>query len=90
MSEEAKSASENEKTVIVYSTPLCAPCEALKSYLREHGVAFTATDLMMDEAAADKMAALNIRSSPVLEVDGEILAGPTLTQEKVNSLLGIG
>jgi glutaredoxin len=82
--------SDRQKSVIVYSTPLCAPCEALKSYLKEHGVAFVAKDLMMDEEAADKLAALNIRSSPALEVDGEILAGPTLTQEKVNSLLGIG
>lgn len=82
--------SDKDRNVIVYSTPLCAPCEALKRYLKEHGVAFTATDLLMDEAAADKLAALNIRSSPALEVDGEILAGPTLTQEKVNSLLGIG
>ena len=80
----------SDKTVIVYSTPLCAPCEALKSYLKEQGVAFVAKDLMMDEDAADKLAALNIRSSPALEVDGEILAGSTLTQEKVNSLLGIG
>jgi glutaredoxin len=82
--------SDKQRTVIVYSTPLCAPCEALKSYLKAHGVPFTAKDLLMDEAAADKLAALNIRSSPALEVDGEILAGPTLTQEKVNSLLGIG
>ncbi|MDH3233029.1 MAG: glutaredoxin family protein [Alphaproteobacteria bacterium] len=82
--------SDKDRSVIVYSTPLCAPCEALKSYLREHDIAFTAKDLMMDEAAADKMARLNIRSSPALEVDGEVLAGPTLTQEKVNSLLGIG
>ena len=90
MSDKDRSGSDPTRNVIVYSTPLCAPCEALKSYLKEHGVAFTATDLLMDEAAADKLAALNIRSSPALEVDGEILAGPTLTQEKVNSLLGIG
>lgn len=82
--------SDSQRTVIVYSTPLCAPCEALKSYLKEHGVPFTAKDLLMDEEAADKLAALNIRSTPALEVDGEILAGAALTQEKVDSLLGIG
>ena len=38
--------------VIVYSTPLCVPCDQLKSYLRERGVDFTAKDLMMDEDAA--------------------------------------
>ena len=28
--------------VTVYSTPLCAPCEQLKTYLRDRGVEFTA------------------------------------------------
>jgi glutaredoxin len=96
VSEETKSVSDTPKSenapaksVIVYSTPLCAPCEALKRYLTARDVAFTAKDLLMDEAAADKLEALNIRSSPALEIDGEVLAGATLTQEKVNSLLGL-
>jgi len=37
--------------VIVYSTPLCAPCERLKRHLRERGVAFKVIDIMMDEEA---------------------------------------
>ncbi len=40
------------RQVIVYSTPLCPPCDRLKAYVRARGVTFTATDLMMDEAAA--------------------------------------
>jgi len=90
VSDAPKSASATPRNVIVYTTPLCAPCEALKRYLTAHDVAFTAKDLLMDEAAADKLAALNIHSSPALEIDGEVLAGPKLTQEKVNTLLGIG
>jgi len=75
--------------VIVYSTPLCAPCERLKQYLNAHGVKFTAKDLMMDEEAAEKIEHLGIRSSPVLEVDGKFYAGTQLTPERLAQVLGI-
>ena len=44
--------------VIVYSTPLCAPCEQVKAYLRRHGVDFVVKDLLMDEDAAERLAVL--------------------------------
>ncbi len=44
------------ETVIVYSTPFCAPCEKLKRYLKAQDVEFSVVDLMMDEEAADLMA----------------------------------
>jgi glutaredoxin-like protein NrdH len=75
--------------VIVYSTPLCAPCEQLKGYLRAKGVAFVVKDLLMEEAAAERFEAMNIRSAPILEVDGELLFGPDLGPESVDKLLGL-
>ncbi|MDP2374682.1 glutaredoxin family protein [Reyranella sp.] len=41
-------------SIIVYSTPLCAPCEALKRALKARGVSFRTVDLLMDEAAAER------------------------------------
>jgi glutaredoxin-like protein NrdH len=76
-------------SVTVYSTPLCAPCERLKLYLRTQGVAFEARDLMMDEEAAEKIEDLGIRSSPVLEVDGKFYSGVQLTPEVLAKVLGI-
>ena len=73
--------------VVVYSTPLCAPCERLKQYLRAKGIAFEARDLMMDEEAAEKIDGLGIRSSPVLEVDGRFYAGAQLTPERLTDVL---
>jgi glutaredoxin-like protein NrdH len=73
--------------VVVYSTPLCAPCERLKQYLKSKGVAFEAKDLMMDEEAAEKIEDLGIRSSPVLEVDGQFYAGAQLTPERLAEVL---
>ena len=77
------------KSVTVYSTPLCAPCEQLKAYLRAHDVEFVAKDLMMDEEAAEFIDSHNIRSSPVLQVDDELLFGPELGPEKIDALLGL-
>ena len=75
--------------VIVYSTPLCAPCEELKAYLRAKGVAFTVKDLLMEQDAAERFEAMNIRTAPILEVDGALLHGPDLGPETVDKLLGL-
>lgn len=63
------------RDVIVYSTPLCAPCERLKRHLRDKGVAFKVVDIMMDEAAGAFLESRGIRSTPVLSVDGELIVG---------------
>lgn len=75
--------------ITVYSTPFCAPCERLKQYLTQKGVPFAAKDLMMDEGAADRLEELGIRSSPVLEVDGQFYTGAQLAPEALTELLGL-
>ncbi|HJM90397.1 MAG: glutaredoxin family protein [Alphaproteobacteria bacterium] len=77
------------RKIIVYSTPLCAPCEQLKGYLRAHDVEFEAKDLMMDEEAAAFIESHNIRSSPVLQVGEQLIFGPELGPEKVDEVLGL-
>ena len=52
--------------VIIYSTPLCAPCEQLKRYLSAMEVEFIVKDLLMDEEAAELLDSKNIHSSPAL------------------------
>lgn len=74
-------------TVTVYSTPLCAPCERLKAYLRNKGVEFTVKDVMIDEDAAMFLEERNIRSTPVLAVDDEIILGFDL--KRIAETLGI-
>ena len=76
------------RNVIVYSSPLCAPCERLKEYLKSRGVAFTVVDVMMDEDAAELLESRNIRSTPVLSVDGELVVG--FQREPIDKLLGLG
>ena len=73
--------------VTVFSTPLCAPCEQLKSYLRDRGVEFTSKDLMMDDDAAEFIDSKNIRTSPVLQVDDTLLHGQELDPSRIDALL---
>lgn len=61
----------------------------MKAYRRARGVAFRIADLPMDREAAQDLKLRNIRTSPVLEVDGEILAGPELRSERIDALLGL-
>ena len=77
------------KEVIVYTSPFCAPCEALKKFLSERNVEFTVRDLMMDEDAQDRLDDSGIRSTPALEIDGRIYAGDDLNPKTVKDLLNL-
>lgn len=76
-----------DREVIVYSTPLCGPCERLKDHLRAAGVSFIVKDVLVDEEAAEFLESRNIRSTPVLSVDGELVEG--YQPEKVDELIGV-
>ncbi len=73
--------------VIVYSTPLCEPCEELKAYLHSRGVAFRVRDLLIDEAAAEALEQRNIWSAPAISVGDEFVEG--FDQARVDALLGL-
>ncbi len=77
------------REVIVYTSPMCAPCEALKTFLRNHDVEFRVRDLLMDEDAQDRLDEARIRSTPALEVDGTLYAGDALNPDAVKHLLGL-
>ena len=76
-----------DREVIVYSTPLCTPCEGLKNHLRSAGIPFVSKDVLMDEEAGEFLESRGIFTTPVLSVDGELLEG--FRPDKVNDLLGI-
>ena len=61
----------------------------LRRYLDTHGIVFTTRDLMMDEDAQDKIDDAGIRSTPVLEVNGELYAGEALAPEKIRAVLDL-
>lgn len=75
------------QSIIVYTTPLCAPCEALKRALRARGIAFQTVDLLMDEEAAERLEEQGIRSAPALEIDGRFYTGAALTEYRLDAVL---
>ena len=75
--------------VVLYTTPMCGPCEQVKEYLRMHEVSFSVVDLLMDEGAAELLESKGIRSAPALGVDDEIIAGAALNPDKIDEMLGL-
>jgi glutaredoxin-like protein NrdH len=73
--------------VVVYSTPMCIPCDQLKQHLAAHNVPFTLVDVLIDEDAADMLEDAGIYSSPAISIGGELFAGTDA--ERVNALLKI-
>ena len=77
------------RRLVVYSTPLCAPCEVLKRILTTEGLAFEVKDLLVDDDAAALMERHAIRSAPALGIDDEVYAGDDLKPERLVALLDL-
>lgn len=75
--------------IIVYTTPLCAPCEALKRILNTEGIPFVVRDLLADPDAAALMEEHHVRSAPALGIDGVIYSGEDLRPERLMELLDL-
>ena len=73
--------------IILYTTPLCAPCERLKRILVTEGLGFTTQDLMVKEAAAARLEKQGIRTAPALSIDGQIYSGEDLNPDRLVALL---
>jgi adenosylhomocysteine nucleosidase len=77
------------KKVVLYTTPMCGPCEQVKNYLTALGVEFEVIDVMMDEEAADLLDSKGIRSAPALAVGDAFAAGAALNTDKIDEMLGL-
>ena len=44
----------SQPTLTVFSSPLCGPCERMKTWLTERDYSFVVRDVMMDEEAGEK------------------------------------
>lgn len=77
-----------EREVIVYTTPSCPWCNAVKRYLEERGIPYTEIDVSQDQAAAMEMIQKSGQMGvPVVEIDGEIVIG--FDKERLDYLLGL-
>lgn len=74
--------------VIVFSTPTCPYCHAVKRYLQQHGVPFREVDVSRDPVAAREMVRRSGQQGvPVVDINGKIIVG--FDRAKIDATLGL-
>jgi len=77
-----------DKSITVYSTPLCPHCVMAKKFLKEAGYAFKDIDVSRDANAAERMVRKSgQRGVPVLEIGSEVIVG--FDKARIKRALGI-
>ncbi len=79
---------EQQKKVIVFVSPTCRWCRAVKQYLREKRIRFKEIDVTRDPRAAQDIARRTGQMGvPVVLIDNRPVVG--FDKPKINKLLGI-
>ncbi|BDP44714.1 NrdH-redoxin (plasmid) [Deinococcus aetherius] len=75
--------------ILLYTTPTCPDCQALKVWLNQHGIAYTERDLT-DPAVADQAKArYGVRVAPITVVGNQFFFGTFADQRpELQRLLG--
>ena len=74
--------------VIIYSTPTCVYCGALKEHLASHNIAYKEIDVSQDEAQLEKMVMISGQMGvPVVEIGENVVIG--FDKEKIDELLNL-
>jgi len=77
-----------QKNVVVYTTPTCSWCTAVKRHLDQNGVRYREVNVAADTKAAEEMVKKSGQQGvPQTEINGQIIVG--FDKTKINSLLGI-
>ncbi|KFE36546.1 glutaredoxin family protein [Thioclava atlantica] len=67
--------------VLVYTSPGCPDCAAVKRYLVKHGVAFEERDVSRPGVAEEAKARYGVRVAPITVIDGEASYGTFASQK---------
>ena len=81
------STSKSQPRILIFTSPGCSWCGAVKRYLREHRVRFREVDVAKDPDAARDLARRGHRGIPVVLINNRPVVG--FDKEKINRLLGI-
>lgn len=77
-----------QPTVIVFSTPTCSWCRAVKQHLKQHNIRFKDVDISRDERAArDMVRRTGQQGVPVTLIDNRPIVG--FDKAKIDRLLNI-
>ncbi len=74
--------------VIVFTTPTCTYCNAVKKYLRQQKIRYKEVDVSRDRAAARDMVRRSGQMGvPVVDINGKIVVG--FDRPKIDKYLGL-
>lgn len=76
--------------LLVYSTPTCPDCKALKAWLDTHGIPFVERDLTDPAVVEEAKARTGVRVAPITIAGDVVLYGTFATQRpQLEVLLGL-
>ncbi|MCA9360202.1 glutaredoxin family protein [Candidatus Kaiserbacteria bacterium] len=79
---------EGNKSVVIYSTPVCHFCHAAKEFFAENGVEYTEHDVAADtEKRAEMIDMTGQMGVPVIKIGDDVIIG--FDEPKVTELLGL-
>lgn len=77
-----------DKTVTIYSTPVCHFCHAAKDFFKENNVSFTEHDVAADlEKRKEMVDMTNQMGVPVIRINDDVVIG--FDESKLRELLGL-
>ena len=83
-------ASASNPQVIIYTTPTCPDCWALKAWLQREGIAFEERDLSDPEIMAEAKARTGVRVAPISLVGEKVFYGTFPSQKQgLTAALGL-
>lgn len=82
-------ASASHPQVIIYTTPTCPDCWALKAWLKKVGIAFEERDLSDPKIMAEAKARTGVRVAPITLVGEKVFYG-TFPSQKPGLTVALG
>ncbi|ODT15385.1 MAG: NrdH-redoxin [Kaistia sp. SCN 65-12] len=77
-------------SLLIYSTPTCPDCKALKAWLNEHRIPFVERDLTDPDVVAEAKARTGVRVAPITIAGDLVLYGTFASQRpQLEALLGL-
>ena len=73
--------SDSHPKVIIYTTPTCPDCWALKTWLQREGITFEERDLSDPKIMAEAKARTGVRVAPITFVGETVFYGPFPSQK---------
>jgi glutaredoxin-like YruB-family protein len=77
-----------QKTVTIYSTPVCHYCHAAKDFFAENNITYTEFDVASDQAKRQEMIEMTGQMGvPVIRIADDVIVG--FDEDKVKELLAV-